>query len=92
MSIYLTQTFAVTTTPQVVVAADAHTDRNLLLFPSSGTVAVGFTTTDAVVLPQGFGGSGVLPTQFVLPAGHDLYSWTSTGSAAIGVIATKVVE
>jgi hypothetical protein len=89
---YLIQTFALTTTPSVVVSADADVDRQIHLSPQSETVRVGFDGTDSVILRQAFGGTPHQITSFVLPAGKDLYAWTSTSTANLGVIATKIVE
>jgi hypothetical protein len=86
---YLIKTFALTTTAQVVVSADVDVDRKIYLSAPSVSIRFGFDTTDYL---QVQGQPYEFHVEFVLPAGKDLYAWTATGTANLGVIATKVVE
>ena len=89
---YIAQTFAVTTSSTLVVAADADVDRMVHLSPDNSTVKVGFTNSDEVLIRQGTGGTPFQITSFVLPAGKDIYLSTTSGTANCGVITTKIIE
>ena len=83
MSAYEAKTVTVTTTAQVVVVADPDVDRRVHVLTYQNTVFFGFDAVNGAKQDSG------VPAPFVLPADEDLYVWTSSGTAPIGIIVTK---
>jgi len=89
MTAFQTTTAAITTSPTLVVAADADFDRTVVLSPDNTNALVGFTTASGIALRQAINGSPNQPTEFALPAGQELYAWTASSTCNLGVLVTK---
>ena len=84
-------TVATSTTP-VQIASAIEFDRTVILNPNTGTndtTYVGFTSTNGFNAVDGLNASDARYLQFTLPAGEDLWVWTSSGSGACSFIITK---
>ncbi len=83
MSAFVAKTVTFTTTPTKQVDAEEF-DRTVGLITNLGSVLIGFNNTDAVRIAD-----NGRPESFVLPQGSELWGWTDSGSANVGILVTR---
>lgn len=85
---YLSDELSLTTTAVKVVDAEEFERSVALIGDANATARVGYTSTDGIRLRCSCGGSGT-DLDFVLPAGQELWAWTTSGSAPLHILVSR---